>query len=201
VIHISVQARKICRFAGSALCLALLLSGRIYAADPPPLTPADNAPAVNPGVNAQQLCAAPASELQEQVSSMTARREVTTEHQQAFLGLVDSCRKVYLSEIERLAADFAQLPSDSVCHAAQRDLPEGLVVFDDIEAHARALHFDSQENREAAGTFFSLTGPGMVRAVNGLYLLRYGVCVEEQSAPFDTPLTDSVISPSPILTQ
>lgn len=132
---------------------------------------------------------------------MKARREVTTEHQRAFLSLIDSCRQVYLSELERLAADFKQLPSDSVCHAAQGDLPEGLAVFDDIEMHARALHFDSQENREAAGTFFSLTGPGMVRAVNGLYLLRYGVCVEEQSAPFGLPLTDSVISPASILPQ
>ncbi|WP_152486770.1 hypothetical protein [Halopseudomonas pelagia] len=199
MIRISDQVKDLCVGPSGALrvtflCLTLLLNSPLFAADPPPLTDAARSTTAPAGVNAQQLCAAPVLAFQERLAEAMLERVVTPGHQQSFLKQVQSCRRVYQLEVERLEADFAALPNSSVCHAALRELPEGLDVFNAIEKRARALRLDSQENRDAAGAFFRLTSPGLVRAVNGLYLLRHGVCMEEVYAPFATVLTDPEIS-------
>lgn len=172
------------------------LAWPVLAADPPPLS--GDAPAVTvapPGVDAQRLCAAPATELQQALTRALKAHAVTAEHQRDFFRQLDSCREVYGLEMQRLEADFADLPAGSICHSAQRDLQEGLKIFDAIEARARALPLRSEEDLQAAGTFFNLTSPGLVRAVNGLYLLRHAVCLEERSAALPASRTDSEISP------
>lgn len=203
MIRISDQFSGLCLSAGVALCSILLwvvwaLHNPLFAADPPPLTSSMRASsAPEEGVNAQERCAAPVVEFQQEVNRAKQQDVLAVQHQRRFLQQLDSCRSVYQLELERLRADFAKLPSSSVCQAAQRELPEALEVFDAMAERARALQFDTRENRQAAAAFFSLTGPGLVRAVNGLYLLRYGVCMEEIYAPFTTPLTDPDITRVP----
>lgn len=153
------------------------------------------------GADAQQLCATPVAEFQQVLAGAIKERRLTAAHRRGFLRQVENCRSVYHLELARLKADFADLPGSSVCHSAQRELAEGLDIFDAIAARARELPLDSQETREAAGVFFNSTSPGLVRAVNGLYLLRHGVCIEELYAPFDAALTDSEISRSHIYLQ
>lgn len=193
MIRISNRAWSM-RLAGSA-ALLLLCSG-ILAADPPPLTdesvPAPVASA--PGVDAQRLCAAPVAEFEQALANVMTQGAVESRHKRDFLLQLSRCRAVYEAEMERLKADFTDLPQSSVCHSAQRDLREGLEIFDAIEQRAQQLTLDTEEDRQAAGVFFSRTSPGLVRAVNGLYLLRHGVCMEEQRAPFDAVLTDPDIS-------
>lgn len=191
-----LKARLLQAGAIMAVCTLIEPARPVLAADPPPLN--GDAPAATvaaSGVDAQKLCAAPATELQRALARALKVHAVTANHRRAFLRQLDSCREVYLLEMQRLEADFADLPAGSICHSAQRDLHEGLDIFDAIEARARALPLRSAEDLQAAGTFFNLTSPGLVRAVNGLYLLRHAVCLEERSAPFPASLTDSEISP------
>jgi hypothetical protein len=196
VIRISYQAKGFWAGVGAALLFTLPMSSPLLAADPPPLTDtsAKPSPAVAPGVNAQRMCAAPAAEFQQALADAMADGLVKPQHKSAFLQQLGRCRAVYQAEIARLKTDFAALPSTSVCHSAQRDLHEGLEIFDAIKARAQLLPLDSEEDRQAAGIFFTRTSPGLVRAVNGLYLLRHGVCMEEERAPFDSASTDSEIS-------
>jgi len=83
--------------------------------------------------------------------------EVTTEHFSADLSwfCFDSCRQVTLSEIERLAADFATTaqPIRFCLELHSETCPERSVVFDELRRTHAALQLDSQENRERPGTF------------------------------------------------
>ncbi|MFO7704341.1 MAG: hypothetical protein R6V43_04275 [Halopseudomonas sp.] len=145
------------------------------------------------GVDAQRVCASPVTELQETLAEAMATGQVKAEHKQAFLVSLARCRSVYQMEMQRLTSDFAGLAEDSYCHAAQHGLHEGVTIFNAIEARARGLPMHTAAGRQAAGQFFRLASPGLVRAVNGLYLLRHGVCMEEQRAPFAPPRTDAEI--------
>lgn len=200
VIRISNQAKRFWPASAAALLVTLSLSSPLFAADPPPLTDTDTGTEKShtaaPGVDAQRLCAAPATEFEQALADAMVADLVKRQHRRYFLQQLSRCRAVYQAEIERLDADFAALPPTSICHSAQRDLHHGLEIFDAIQVRAQQLPLDTEEDRQAAGIFFSRTSPGLVRAVNGLYLLRHGVCMEEQRASFDSVLTDPEISHS-----
>lgn len=197
MIRISNQARELCAVLSAFLLIMLAPGSVLLAADPPPLTDTDSETSFRPpapGVDAQRLCAAPVADFQHVLARAMAADGIKSEHKRGFKQQLQQCRSVYEAEMERLKADFTDLPQSSVCHSAQRDLREGLEIFDAIEQRAQQLTLDTEEDRQAAGVFFSRTSPGLVRAVNGLYLLRHGVCMEEQRAPFDAVLTDPDIS-------
>lgn len=199
VIHISDRGKVLRAGIRAVLIVTLPLGGPVLAAesliaelpmaelpmaDPPPLTASAVLQVAPTGVDAQLLCASPITELQASLAAAMATGQVKTEHKQAFLRSLARCRSVYQVEMQRLNSDFAGLAEDSYCHAAQHGLHEGEAIFSAIETRARGLPMHTAEGRQAAGNFFRLNSPGLVRAVNGLYLLRHGVCMEEQSAPF-----------------
>lgn len=178
---VSRSGRRVRLVAGCAL---VLLTSCAQATDPPTAQ----------GNDANTQCAEPALQLEHQLQAALADNSIDASHRQRFLDQVQQCRGVYQVELENLRRDFAELPEDAYCHAVRREFSEALNLFDDIEAKAAEMPLDSEEDRAAAGTFFSLTSPGLVRAVNGLFLLRHGICMEEEIAPFEHPLTDTEIS-------
>lgn len=199
MIRISNRGKALLSRIGAVLIVTLPLGGPVLAAelpiaelpiadppiaDPPPLTRSAVVQVEPAGVDAQRVCASPLTKLQATLAEAMATGQVKPEHKQSFLESLARCRSVYQVEMQRLNSDFAGLPEDSYCHAVQHGLHEGLAIFNAIETRARGLPMHTAEGRQAAGHFFRLTSPGLVRAVNGVYLLRHGVCMEEQSASF-----------------
>jgi len=121
-------------------------------------------------------------------------REVTTRFKQAFswFGPIAARAGVSCSEIERLAADFAHnCPAIRSAMLQQRDCPKVLVAYSMTLRRTHSAFFallTPRKNREAAVPFFqALSRPGNGgRAVNGLYLLRYGYVWKEQMHLLDT---------------
>lgn len=177
------------------LCsVLLLLASAVMADDPPPVGRAAHQPLPVSANDANTHCAEPALQLEQELQAALEENTIDASHRQRFLEQVKQCRVIYQVELENLRVDFADLPEDAYCHAVRREFTEALDLFDDIEAKAAEMPLENEEDREAAGTFYSLTSPGLVRAVNGLFLLRHGICMEEEIAPFDHPLTDTEIS-------
>ncbi|WP_373185338.1 hypothetical protein [Halopseudomonas sp.] len=142
----------------------------------------------------QSYCAEPAYQFSIALSAAVSAHGVDEELRARFLSHLETCRAVYRYHLQRLASEFDDLPPGAYCHSVRREFIEAEELFDIAAIRGMQLPLDSDEARRAAADFFRHASPALVRAVNGLFLLRHGICVEERIAPFDHPPFQSRIN-------
>lgn len=146
---------------------------------------ADSATAVDQPEDAQTYCAGPVQAFARALEQINPNQGVDEPLRDQFLQDLEQCRTVYRYQLTRLADDFTDLPAGAYCHSVRREFIESEDLFDIAAARAQQLPLESEEERGVAADFFLQAGAALVRAVNGLFLLRHGICEEERIAPFD----------------
>lgn len=144
--------------------------------------------------DAQAYCAGPVHRFSRVLSKAMAAQGVDDELRSQFLRNLKQCREVYRYQLQQLADEFGDLPADAYCHSVLREFVESESLFDIAEVRANQLPLSSEEERLAAGMFFRHASPALARAVNGLFLLRHGICREERIAPLVQPPMGSRIN-------
>jgi hypothetical protein len=169
----------------------LLLVAAIWLASPWPLLAEEAAADLD---DAQALCAAPAYQFSSDLAEASAAQALEETLRQQFLVHLEKCRAVYRYHLAQVTDDFLDLPADAYCHAVRRDFIESEYLFDVAASRAAQLPLGSIEDRAAAAEFLQRANSALVRAVNGVFLLRHGICMEERIAPFTRPPFESEIN-------
>lgn len=181
------------------LFTAVMLLASSWLALAGPVDPVSNARgaafvAVADPADAQAYCAGPAHRFSLALSKAMSAQGVDDELRSQFLRHLKQCREVYQYQLQQLADEFDDLPADAYCHSVRREFVEAESLFDIAEVRANQLPLSSEEERLAAGTFFRHASPALARAVNGIFLLRHGICMEERIAPLEQPPMGSRIN-------
>lgn len=144
--------------------------------------------------DAQTFCAEPAHQFSLKLSQAAAGQGLDDELRGEFLKQLEQCRAVYRFHLQQLADEFDDLPAGAYCHSVRREFVESEYLFTVAASRAVQLPLLTDEDRKVAAAFFRRTAPALVRAVNGLFILRHGICMEERIAPFDQPPFESEIN-------
>tara|TARA_R110000850_G_scaffold86850_4_gene186867 strand:+ start:2090 stop:2791 length:702 start_codon:yes stop_codon:yes gene_type:complete len=144
--------------------------------------------------DAQTLCAAPAQQFSARLTEAGTTAAVDESLREQFLAHLEQCRAVYRYHLAQVGRDFQDLPAGAYCHSVREDFIEAEYLFDVASLRAAALPLGSEEEREEAVAFLQDANGALVRAVNGVFLLRHGICMEERIAPFARPPFESEIN-------
>lgn len=144
--------------------------------------------------DAQTACAAPVSALSAELTEAAIGQGADEEMRQQFLSRLEQCRAVYRYHLAKVGADFVDLPASAYCHSVRRDFVHAEYLFDVAASRAEQVPLNSTEDRISAAEFLRDANGALVRAVNGVFLLRHGICMEERIAPFTHPPFESEIN-------
>jgi hypothetical protein len=98
---------------------------------------------------------------------------------------LERCRASYQYQLKQLEVKFDDLPVDAYCHSVRRESIDAESLLDIDAARVKQLPLNGGEEQRAAADFLAHASDGLVRSVNGLFLLRHGICIEERITPFD----------------
>ncbi|HEC49202.1 MAG TPA: hypothetical protein ENI17_16490 [Pseudomonas xinjiangensis] len=127
-------------------------------------------------VDAQKVCVGPLSGFADRVADTRALDESL---KASFIDIVSACKSVYLAELAAIEDDFSRLPQQSHCRELSGEFRQTLENLNQLQEAAHQLPIETEREKKSALSFFSMAGPGLTRAVNDLFLLRYGICREE----------------------
>lgn len=144
--------------------------------------------------DAQALCAKPAQQFSDRLAETSATQGIDETLREQFLAHLEQCRAVYRYHLARIEADFQDLPARAYCHSVRRDFLDAEHLFDVAVLRAAQLPLASTDQRSEAVAFLQNANSALVRAVNGVFLLRHGICKEERIVPFDRPPFESEIN-------
>lgn len=146
--------------------------------------------------DAQTHCAEPAHQLSRALDEAVGMsgQVLDDKLRGQFLKHFEQCRAIYRYHLQRLAEEFTDLPADAYCHSVRREFIEAESLFDVAANRAIQLPLASDEDRQAAAAFLRQASSTLLRTLNGLFLLRHGICMEERIVPFDHPPFESDIN-------
>ena len=171
------------------LCRMFLAMAIVFALSLPTLAEPTQAPFKTDPADAQAHCAGPTQRFMDQlnVADADGDRHIDDALRGAFVRNLEQCRASYQYQLKQLEVEFDDLPADAYCHSVRREFIEAESLFDIAVARVEQLPLDGDEEQRSAAVFFAHASDALVRAVNGLFLLRHGICLEERIAPFDQP--------------
>jgi hypothetical protein len=174
------------------LCQMFLAMAIVSALSLPTLADTTQAPSkTDPAdpADAQAHCAAPAQRFMDQLNATDAGvgKRIDDVLRDEFVRNLERCRASYQYQLKQLEIEFNDLPVDAYCHSVRREFIDAESLFDIAVARVRQLPLNGDEEQRTAVDFFAHASDALVRSVNGLFLLRHGICVEERITPFDQP--------------
>tara|TARA_R110000782_G_scaffold138157_1_gene230782 strand:- start:1174 stop:1761 length:588 start_codon:yes stop_codon:yes gene_type:complete len=139
--------------------------------------------------DAQAHCAGPVQRFMDQLNAADADvgRRIDDVLRDEFVRNLERCRASYQYQLKQLEIEFNDLAVDAYCHSVRREFIDAESLFDIAVARVRQLPLNGDEEQRTAVDFFAHASDALVRSVNGLFLLRHGICVEERITPFDQP--------------
>ncbi|MEH6565654.1 MAG: hypothetical protein V7756_10065 [Halopseudomonas sp.] len=135
--------------------------------------------AVEPQLDAEAVCAGPLRSFQAKLNGKLNVERQAAPLKLQMLQLLDDCQNVVEQQIGRLSVDFQQLPDDSQCQQGLSELEPFVPLFTDMRQQINAQALNSHALRRDALEYFRVIAPGVLRAVNGVFLHRYAVCEPE----------------------